>query len=237
MDVFKNAWSDPKWADYYSFLKTSAGELVNPQIWESIKQNAVFYVTALLCCVVIAFRSNSSVFWAVVSLVYVSFFGYVVHVFAHNVSFAEMLAKTENRFVKHPLVHKPLKDFCYLMDFHEAVHHDTSVSRETNNLLTEFALNFFTQGGALLAMILFFRSLNLYIVLLWALAYCTVHIINYDYLRPEAHARHHENKNVNYGIDLWDLTFATKAEGDPIEPINHYAINMGLITAALTVLL
>jgi hypothetical protein len=124
-----------------------------------------------------------------------------------------------------------------LLDFHETVHHDLSVSRETENLVTEFVLNFFTQGGMLLGMILFFRCLNIYVVLLWAFAYCTVHIINYDYLRPQAHAKHHKNKHVNYGMDLWDLAFATKAEDDPIEPINHYAINMALITASLSVLL
>jgi hypothetical protein len=236
MDFIKSKWQSSYFKTYYEILKKNVSSVVNPLVWESIRQNYIFYATSLLCCVVLSVKTQSSLFWAVVSFVYVSFFGYIVHVFAHNVNFGEMLEKTDNAFVKNPVVHQPLKEFCRMMDFHEEVHHDLSVSRDTPNLLTEFALNFFTQGGMLLGMILFFRSLNIYIVLLWALAYCTVHIINYDYLRPQAHAKHHENKHVNYGMDLWDLAFATKAEGDPIEPINHYAINMALITAALSVL-
>jgi hypothetical protein len=72
------------------------------------------------------------------------------------------------------------------------------------------------------------------VILLWALAYCTGHTINYDYLKPVAHQYHHKDAHTNYGIDAWDIFFGTKHPDDKeVEDINHYSINMVVLTALL----
>jgi hypothetical protein len=210
---------------------------VTPLLVESLNTNRYFIATSALCCFLLAKYSGSSFLTAAASLVYVSFVGYVVHAFAHQLNFVELLRNCANPFLRQPVVYKPLMKFCEFLDFHEGVHHDTAVNREWKNVLAEFVMNFFTQGGFLILAILFLRQVNLYVVLLWALAYCTIHNINYDLLRPESHKRHHENKNTNFGIDPWDIFFCTKAEGDPVENINHYSYNMLFLTACILVAL
>lgn len=47
--------------------------------------------------------------------------------------------------------------------------------------------------------------------------------------------KHHLDKHTNYGIDIWDIMFNTKYQGDntDIENINHYSINVVIISAIL----
>ena len=203
---------------------------------ESITHNYIFYVTAIACTAAIAKFSHSSFVLAIVSLVYVSFIGYVTHAFVHNFNYATALKENcaHPLLVNNPRLFTFLERFCYYMDFHEVTHHDTTINRQIPNLLTEFTLNFITQGGFFMLVIVFCRYMNIYIVLLWAMAYCTVHNINYDYLKPAAHQYHHHDKNTNYGIDVWDVLFHTKhPEDKTVEDINHYSINMVVLTAII----
>jgi len=207
---------------------------------ESITHNYIFYLSVLACAFTIAKFSKSSFILAVVSLVYVSFIGYVSHAFVHNFNYTNALKENSGHplLVKYPKLVPYLEKLCYYMDFHEETHHDTTINRQIPNLLTEFVLNFLTQGGLFMLVILFCRYVNIYIVLLWALAYCTVHNINYDYIRPAAHQYHHQNKHTNYGIDVWDVLFQTKhPEDKTVEDINHYSINMIISTAIICLFL
>ena len=54
------------------------------------------------------------------------------------------------------------------------------------------------------------------------------HIINYNIIKPKVHEEHHEDKNTNFGIDIWDILFNTKNNSD-IENFNHSIINLIII--------
>jgi len=64
--------------------------------------------------------------------------------------------------------------------------------------------------------------------------YATIHNINYVVSPSATHILHHVDKTTNYGIDIWDIVFGTKYDGDysidKLENINHYAINTAFIT-------
>ena len=204
---------------------------------ESVWHNYVFYSTAIVCSVALALFSNTSPLLAVGSMVYVSFLGYVAHAFAHNYNYTEVLEQCDSRLLDNVTVYRLAHTFCKAMDFHEVIHHDTDINQRVVNVLGEFVLNFFNQGGLHILVILFCRYVNIYVVLLWALAYCTVHNINYDYLKPKAHRFHHIDKHTNYGIDFWDILCGTKHPDDEIEDINHYSINLVVLTAMIVLCL
>jgi len=203
---------------------------------KSITDNYIFYCTAFACAVVLAKCSGTSPFFAVLTLVYVSLVGYIGHAFVHHVNYTAAFEpfKSHPLFESFPWARTLCERFCYYTDFHEVTHHDTAINRTIPNLMTEFVLNFLNQGGILFGAVLACRYMNLAVILLWALAYCTVHNINYDYLRPKAHQYHHKDAHTNYGIDAWDIFFGTKhPEDKEVENINHYSINMVVLTALL----
>ena len=201
---------------------------------ESMILNKWFYITAIVCVSFLAKCTHTNALLAMLTFAYVSFIGYVGHIFVHHVNLTHYYSKMDNYFTRGWMGSK-FKWLCEMAEFHETVHHDPSVNRATKNMLIEMLINFLTQGGILMFIIWICRNLSMYVVFLWAFAYCTVHIINYDILRPITHQRHHENSHTNYGIDIWDILWGTKFHGDGLENINHYAINLILITCLLYV--
>ena len=196
---------------------------------EALLINKWFYLTSIVCVCFIAKITKTNFLLSIITFFYVSFLGYVGHILVHHIKVNDYYSKMDNMFTK-GWMGRQFKRFCDMADFHETTHHDTSVNRTTKNMLIEMLINFLTQGGMLMVVIFVCRYLSIYVVFLWAFAYCTVHIINYDLIRPIAHQRHHENSHTNYGIDIWDILWGTKFPGDGIEHINHYAINLILIT-------
>jgi len=201
---------------------------------ESLGLNKWFYLTAVACVCVLTKITKTNTLLGVITFVYVSFIGYVGHILVHHIKLTDYYAKMDNVFTR-GWFGRQCKRICALTDFHETTHHDPTINRQTKNLLIEMVMNFLTQGGILMIFVYLCRRLSMYVVFLWALAYCTVHIINYEHLRPVAHARHHLDSHTNYGIDIWDILCGTKYPGDGLENINHYAINLILITAAIYV--
>jgi hypothetical protein len=133
------------------------------------------------------------------------------------------------------MVHYFIKFICKCADFHDEIHHDTSINKKVHNIIFEFIFNFYTQAGAFLIVMYFVKKLNYYSVILWGLIYPTIHLINYDIIKCQVHMNHHLDKHTNYGIDIWDIMFNTKYQGDntDIENINHYSINVVIISAIL----
>ena len=77
-------------------------------------------------------------------------------------------------------------------------------------------------------------NVNIYILLLWSLVYSTFHNINYNIIdNTLIHNEHHKNIFTNFGIDIVDLIFNSKYDDRNIENINHYSINLVIITALL----
>jgi hypothetical protein len=205
----------------------------NEMLWQSVQQNQYFYWSILVCAAVLAWVTQTSFILAILTFVYASFVGYAGHASVHCINFTKAYEECTNPILKNNVATPILTRVCKYMDFHDQIHHDTGVNKQIKHVLIEFVLNFITQGGLLIVMVLLCRYVNVYVVLLWALAYCTVHNINYDYLNPVSHQLHHKDNSTNYGIDIWDILFGTKYPGDAIENINHYAINMVLITAII----
>ena len=218
----------------WGFLRES---LQKPQLMQTFKENYWFYGAAVVCSWVLARYSGQRFIYALLTFVYASFVGYAGHAVVHYMNFEEMYAACTHPILKNKVFSPIFTTACRYLDFHDITHHDLAVNRQISNVLAEFALNFMNQGGILMVLILICRRINIYVVFLWALAYSTVHNINYDYLAPVSHQLHHKDKTTNYGIDVWDILVGTKHPEDGVEDINHYAINLGLITAGLVVFL
>ena len=200
----------------------------------SIKLNYIFYISIFIGVCAITATTNTNVIWGFISVVFISFLGYVVHYISHTVRVEELYDKIDNKnyLTKNVYINYIIRLWCKTIDFHDITHHDSKVNKTFKNVAIEFALNFYTQAGAFLLFAFFVRNLNTYVILLWGLMYPTVHLINYEFKKSKTHIFHHKDPKTNYGIDIWDILFNTKYNGDnsKIENINHYSINVCIIT-------
>ena len=122
----------------------------------------------------------------------------------------------------------------YSTDFHDKIHHDTSVNKESFNLFWEFFQNFLMEGGLLIIIAYYYNikvnignhifKFNKAVLLLWGMLYASVHNINYIILGCDQHVNHHINPKTNYGIDILDILFDTKYDLENIEDLNHAAL-------------
>ena len=159
--------------------------------------------------------------------------GHIAHRISHNVNFTDAYNKYKKNNVN-PRIDNILLKFCRFLDFHAITHHDTTINKQTENILYEFFNNVITQGGAI---IIFVKLVNYFIdfrvVMLWALMYATTHNINYLFTKPSTHRDHHFHDDTNYGIDIADILFDTKHDLDDIETHNHVSINLIIITLVI----
>jgi len=208
-------------------------------IIQSIYLNYFFYLSLLACVLSIAHYSQSSFFWAVVTVIFISVAGYISHFVSHHINAGELFQKYEHVLPNIPYLRSFLQYFCKLIDFHDIIHHDTSINKELPNVATEFALNFYVQAGAFIIVFYIIQQMNLYVIALWGFMYATIHNINYVLFPSDTHILHHVDKTTNYGIDIWDIIFNTKFDGDmsmdKLENINHYAINTIILTGIMLV--
>lgn len=205
----------------------------------SMYLNYPFYLTLLVCVLSIAYYSKTSFLWAIVTIVFISAAGYFSHYISHHINALELFHKLEaDHYIPQiPYVRPIIEFFCKMLDFHDEIHHDTSINKEWVNIGTEFALNFYVQAGAFLFIFYIIQQMNLYVITLWGLMYSTIHNINYNLVPSSTHILHHVDKKTNYGIDIWDILFNTKFNGDmsneKLENINHYAINTIILTVII----
>jgi hypothetical protein len=210
-------------------------------IVKSLHLNYFFYLSLLVCVLSIAHYSKSSYFWAIITIIFISAAGYLSHFVSHHVNAGELFQKYEQFIPEIPYLRSFVQYFCKLIDFHDEIHHDTSINKEFYNVATEFTLNFYVQAGAFIIVFYIIQQMNLYVIALWGFMYATVHNINYVLFPSDTHILHHVNKTTNYGIDIWDIIFNTKFDGDmslnKLENINHYAINTIIITVIMLVVM
>lgn len=214
-------------------------KLKEEPIVQSLYLNYPFYLSLLVCVLLIAHCSKSSFFWAIVTIIFISAAGYLSHYISHHINASELFEKYEHHV---PVIMRSfIRYFCKLIDFHDEIHHDTSINKELPNMATEFALNFYVQAGAFLIVFYIIQQMNLYVITLWGFMYATIHNINYVLYPSNTHILHHVNKTTNYGIDIWDIVFNTKFDGDmsidKLENINHYAINTIILTVIMLVVM
>jgi hypothetical protein len=199
----------------------------------SILTNLGFYVATFWCLIFIAYYSSSGIISTIITFILTSLIGYFSHYNSHHFNFVEFYTQLDNYITRNSVLNHICLNVCYFLDFHEITHHNSDINKIPLNLFYEFILNFVTQGGFLMILIYIARSMNLYVCLLWGLLYATVHIINYSLYPSLTHNYHHFDKYTNYGIDIWDILFGTKNENTPVENINHYGINLIILTALI----
>ena len=172
--------------------------------------------------------------------------GYYVHVFSHMIDYEELYLRIYNSSIwirKLPKwFHFIISQFVFLIDFHDKIHHDTTINKTWYNILTEFLINLYTEG---LCAIIMFKGLdfglsiggklfkfNYTIIFAWCVLYATIHNINYNIITPVCHIQHHINNNTNFGIDFADILLGSKYDAIP-EEMNHVAINVIMIMLLL----
>jgi hypothetical protein len=214
-------------------------ELYDDPLVKSIRLNYIFYITTLFCLYIISKYSKINFFFTIITFIAASFNGYFVHFIAHYIDFEAFMSKQNNYITNNKYLNNITLWFCRILDFHEKTHHDSTINKTTKNLIVEFLLNFFTQGGFALCFYYIMKKLNGYIFLLWGLLYCTIHIINYNIVPSKVHINHHMEKTTNYGIDFWDIMLGTKYDNNSndVEIINHYAINIAILTGIIILLI
>jgi hypothetical protein len=207
---------------------------LNSAFKESIKVNKWFYLSWGLCFYMFKQSNpdNTSYITLVISYILMMITGHMGHRISHNMNFTDTYNKYKKNNIN-PLENILLK-FCRFLDFHSITHHDTTINKQTENILYEFLNNVITQGGAI---VIFVKLINYFIdfrvVMLWALMYATTHNINYLFIKPSTHRDHHFHDDTNYGIDIADILFDTKHDLDDIETHNHVSINLIIITLVI----
>ena len=216
-------------------------------LWKSIKQNWIFWITALICVFVLTFYNskNNSYTNAYITFFIAMLFGWYIHYLSHAYDLLCIYKSADNRIINYIKSNKKMNRIIetiiyYSCDFHDKIHHDTSINKKPLNWFMEFFQNLLMEGGGL---ILFAQwcnfsiniknfkfKLNRSVLLLWGLLYASVHNINYILLGCNQHTNHHIDPKTNYGIDTLDILFDTKYDINNIENINHGAINMVVIT-------
>ena len=219
--------------------KNTLNGLLNDPLVKSIRCNYIFYITTFVCLFIISKYSKISFFFTILTFIGASFNGYFVHFIAHYIDFETFMSKQNNYITNNKFLNKITIWCCKLLDFHEKIHHDSTVNKTNKNQILEFLLNFFTQGGFALCFYYIMKRLNGYIFLLWGLLYCTIHIINYNIVPSQVHVKHHLEKTKNFGIDIWDIIIGTKYDNDlnDVEIVNHYAINVAILTGIIVLLI
>ena len=217
--------------------KTEVIKSEEDPLLKSIKLNYVFYSLLIVCLFIISYYSNSSFLWCIITFMYVSFNGYFVHYLSHKINLGELYKGDEkssniyNYISSIPGMDSIIVFVCKMFDFHSEIHHDTSINKKMDYRMYEFIMNFITQSGLLLLFILFTKYLNYYVCFLWGIFYATVHMINYDIIKPQSHKNHHLNVKKNYDILLWDTVMNTKYDyNDIIEDVNHCSYNIVILT-------
>jgi hypothetical protein len=216
-------------------------------LWESIKQNWIFWVTALICVFILTFfnSKNNSYINSLITFLIAMLLGWYIHYLSHAYDLLCIYKSADNRIINYIKSNKKINRIMetiiyYSCDFHDKIHHDTSINKKPLNWFMEFFQNLLMEGGGL---ILFAQwcnfsinikdfkfKLNKAVLLLWGLLYASVHNINYILLGCDQHTKHHIDPKTNYGIDTLDILFDTKYDINNIENINHGAINMIVIT-------
>jgi hypothetical protein len=83
----------------------------------------------------------------------------------------------------------------------------------------------------------FHSIFDLWIVMLTAIFYSSIHNINYGYFRVnDVHSSHHKDVFTNIGPDVCDVLFGTKNNNDTtVEITNHYIPNIIIITIIILI--
>ena len=197
---------------------------------QNLDTNIYFYATLILCTFIMSSFTKTNFYITLISFVFISFLGYVIHVFSHIIDFKKLLDIKHN-FIQNYYFKRLYSVFVNIIEFHTITHHNSNINTESKNIFKEMCNNLFFQGGGLFVFVYFMKKLDINIFLVWAVLYTTIHLVNYNIITPEEHINHHKYPGTNFGIDIYDIIFKTKNKNDTsVENYNHYSINLFIIT-------
>ena len=249
-----------KTISHFNFNSNSNSNLFSP-LRKSFTHNFLFWIAAILSVIYLSkLQPHNNIIMAFVSFFLAMIVGWSVHYASHNTDFTALYLKLYNKnffyfrsfidtfqFDFFNLHHFILNFILYTADFHDQIHHDSSINKKWHFILIEFIQNVFMEGGiiVLFSFLLNFSFsilgntyfFNHAVIWMWAFLYATVHNINYLIIHPDCHIEHHLNEQTNFGIDTLDILFNTKYDMDNVEIFNHAAINIVIITLILTFLI
>ena len=229
-----------------------------PYLKQSFTKNYIFWSVYLIGIIFFSLRygtekhPSTKIISGIVSIFIAMIFGWWVHMISHSTDFLQLyddLLKSESIFGKllnylPEFVHNFIRGIAYyVLDFHDKIHHDSTINKRWYNVLMEGLENLLMEGGFIIivANILnveliiknsfindTFRFNNT-LIFIWGLLYTTVHLINYRIIHPNPHIEHHMDYYTNYGIDTIDILFNTKYDIKGVEVFNHGTINIIVI--------
>ena len=185
-------------------------------ILNALKSNWKFYIIYNLIFLIIGIITGSAIQSLITGLI-IQIHAYYVHILAHKLPYFNKI---------------------------HLLHHTKIINKYWYNILMEAIQNILLEGGfwVIASVILglgikIFNEtykLNVVTMLLWMLLYASVHLINYRLVHPNSHIAHHMDYYKNLSLtDMFDLIFDTKYDKKNIQNLNHFIINVVIITTLL----
>lgn len=157
-----------------------------------------------ICSIFLAYPDRNLI-QITIGVMFVEFWIYFIHRLGHSMPKDGVLGMLNTHWQFHHQHHKLLDRRVELII----------------EMFTDLAMNFTLLGIQWLTGVWF---VPLSIILYHALAYTSVHIINYSMIGSETHKKHHLNHDTNYGPDTMDHIFASSEDGE-LEDMTPILIN------------
>ena len=218
---------------------------------KNLQENVLFWTTYSIAIIILSIKYGEqssilkNIFMGFVSALLGMSTGYMAHYLSHKISFKKLYNDSVDPDYFSENTHTKIKRIIdYTLDFHDIIHHNSSINKYWYNILMEAIQNILLEGGlwAIASVILGLEikifdetyKLNVVTMLLWMLLYASVHLINYRLVHPNSHIAHHMDYYKNLSLtDMFDLIFDTKYDKKNIQDLNHFIINVVIITTLL----
>ena len=211
-------------------------ENIEDPLFKSLKINYIFVLSILLSVYVFSYFSKTNFIINLISFIYITLGQYLVHVVAHNFSLKKIYEKSNCEYLKNTKVFNYLiNKTIYYVDFHDQIHHNNSLNKMNINIIIELISNIFYEGVSIILLKIILNMIDNRLILVLALTYASVHMINLQVTDNIVHKKHHICKYSNYGFDFWDIFFGTKYKNDnsEIENVNNYSYNLIFFTSLI----
>ena len=232
--------------NYFNKIKTKHYEKKNLNFelkcnWlgllKSIHKNYLFFVEIIFCIYFLNLYNSKKITFvnSLCSFYITIFLGWFIHLLSHTINYEKIYDSL--KLPIHSIMDKFIRKFIlYTFNFHDQIHHDSSVNKQFMNVIIEFIQNIITQGGLLMIINNYFHlQLDNTAILLWGLMYSTVHNINYRVTNNLQHRNHHIDPTKNYALDFIDILFNTKYDLQNIENLNFSWGNYMIIITFLII--
>ena len=205
-------------------------------LYENLTINLPFYVVLFICLFIISSVKKNNFYITIASFIFITFIGYVVHIFSHIFNF-NLLLNYKHKFIQNKYFKLFYGYFVKLIEFHSITHHTAENNKTPINIAKEACNNLLFQGVGLYLIAFVIKKMDISVFLIWAILYTTIHLINYNLVPCKEHMNHHKDPETNYGIEIYDILFDTKNKNDvSVENYNHYSINLIIITVFYLIL-